>query len=47
MLWTSGPSQLTPVVIRALEMVGFEMSGDAENITGLYDRGEKVAIVAI
>ena len=47
MLWTSGPNQLTPVVIRALEMVGFEMSEDAENITGLYDRGEKVAIVAI
>ena len=35
------------MVIRALEMVGFEMSDDAENITGLYDRGEKVAIVAI
>ena len=47
MLWTSGSNQLTPLVTKALEMVGFEVSEDAENIAGLYDKGEKIAIVAI
>ena len=46
-LWTAGPSQLTPLVTKSLEMFGFETSNDAENIIGLYEGGEKVSIVAI